>query len=854
MLTCNVCGSESLSVKDLVCHLNLHSQTFSGLYRCSVCDYTQVSLQAFKKHLVRHHNQQRKPNNKCSCKICFLEIGNEEVNSHYANHLNEGDQDEISCPYETCGLKFSNKNTFKSHCIRKHKDQCIELIENLNQTVDSPCTPDVESSPLQCTQSVGSLDCDKFVRAVAVFYLKLEVDLLIPSSSIQVIAENIRKLSDKSVEMKIEKLEKILDENSVESNVARQILACVREDVLLGSVSDGGLLSSTYLRTTYYAKHFSYVEPVTIRLGKNSLNKNSFYVYVPIKETLRALLSTEVYEGFHADCEPDPDTYVDICSGEVYKRNNEGKKCINLLVYCDEFEVSNPIGSSRRKHKILAFYYTLCEIPQSERQISAKMQLILMVKSLDAKEFDMKLYLGKFIQDLKDLELNGLALNGETRTVVLHSIVADSLGANWVGGFVCNFSTSENFCRFCLISKSDIQHNFNCTEWRTVMNYDEAAEVEGVKDGVKFASLFNELQTFHVCGPGLPPCIAHDLLEGVVGYDVHLFLSYFVKEGWFTWENINRKFQTFRFRAEDSSVRPNMLSAEKKTLGGTASQNWTLLRFFPLLMQNFISSTSNPVWRLFILLQVISQYVFAHKLSIAQILYLHRSIIEYLEMRKILFPEVPLRPKHHFLSHYPYLITKFGPLIHSWTLKFEKKHQYFKRVMRRCTNFINILKMLSEKHQMYQAYLAYMENVTKLNLVQSGVAIHIELYSQPIKDAILAFERECNVKIIQCHDNVVRSNTTYNCGMVLVIDHDQYISFGEIKMILTCAGDENKVVFLFKKYVSDYDEAFNIYSLSQTMIYVCIEYLKLPSHYPLHLYNFCGNDAVIIKYQPLESN
>lgn len=58
---------------------------------------------------------------------------------------------------------------------------------------------------------------------------------------------------------------------------------------------------------------------------------------------------------------------------------------------------------------------------------------------------------------------------------------------------------------------------------RTVDNYKEAvqllqdSEATTVK-GVKFDSLFNDLQYFHVCQPGLPPCIGHDICEGVVAF------------------------------------------------------------------------------------------------------------------------------------------------------------------------------------------------------------------------------------------------------------------------------------------------------------------------------------------------
>jgi hypothetical protein len=63
------------------------------------------------------------------------------------------------------------------------------------------------------------------------------------------------------------------------------------------------------------------------------------------------------------------------------------------------------------------------------------------------------------------------------------------------------------------------------------------------------------------------------------------------------------------------------------------------------------------------------------------------------------------RPKHHYFSHYPDLILKYGPLIYMWTLAFEHRHQFFKRVATICKNFVNLGSTLASKFQLLQAYL-----------------------------------------------------------------------------------------------------------------------------------------------------
>lgn len=42
--------------------------------------------------------------------------------------------------------------------------------------------------------------------------------------------------------------------------------------------------------------------------------------------------------------------------------------------------------------------------------------------------------------------------------------------------------------------------------------------------GVKFDSVFNQLKYFHVCQPGLPPCLGHELFEEIVSVDLAMYM------------------------------------------------------------------------------------------------------------------------------------------------------------------------------------------------------------------------------------------------------------------------------------------------------------------------------------------
>jgi hypothetical protein len=69
--------------------------------------------------------------------------------------------------------------------------------------------------------------------------------------------------------------------------------------------------------------------------------------------------------------------------------------------------------------------------------------------------------------------------------------------------------------------------------------------------------------------------------------------------------------------------------------------------------------------------------------------YLVKNTELYLKYLRILFKDSIITPKMHYLSHYPDLIRKFGPLIRFSTKRFETKHYYFKQLITNLKSFKN---------------------------------------------------------------------------------------------------------------------------------------------------------------------
>ena len=90
--------------------------------------------------------------------------------------------------------------------------------------------------------------------------------------------------------------------------------------------------------------------------------------------------------------------------------------------------------------------------------------------------------------------------------------------------------------------------------------------------------------------------------------------------------------------------------------------------------------------------------------------YLGDLISRYLIKYTHIFGSDSLIPKHHVMLHYPDLIEIFGPLRNIWTMRFEARHQYIKRL--KLSNFINITHTIANRNQYKLAY--HLNNINSI--------------------------------------------------------------------------------------------------------------------------------------------
>lgn len=879
MIICVFCKKKLYTLRGYVLHCKVHRNEPRCLFKCvgANCSQTFTTYSAFKGHFYRVHNApQAAPiavvaDLKCAVSLCARHFHTvKELVSHLNDHIGEGRS--VSCPVSGCKHVFTKKSSFTSHMCRKHKACSPDGIDNMYRET-RPQPPDViastddsenthEAMPTASAASdMPENDSQSYLRNMCLFYLKLQGQLLIPASTIQTIVEEMQNVHELGQAYTITKVSSFLkNDMSLSDEAVSKICDCIKESDLF-SACHQGQLRTTYSRNQTFTKMFKYTEPQKVALGMDENMTQKFAYYIPVAETLKSFLQSRLGRNTQSQQfgDPDVEVFTDLYDGQNFKCHqffNENPESLKLILYQDSFEIVNPLGSAKKMHKVLAVYLSLANLPIHLRSNTDNMFLVLLCVEDDLKRFGVAKVFSELLADLKSLETDGINVDGETVKGGLYCIAGDNLGSHCIGGFTENFSRSQYFCRYCEITRSEFVADPNvCGPPRTPETYDaavadlQAENIQGVR-GIKVNSIFNALESFHVSQPGLPPCLGHDIFEGVLSYDLTLYLKNIIKKKkWFTYSLLNRRIKQFKYKGSEALTKPCAVNPDGAKLSGQAIQNWNLLRLLPVLIGDKVQNHEDEVWQLALQLKDIVDLICAQNISLSQIAYLDILIQEYLELRKMMFPEIQLKPKHHYLRHYSALILKFGPLIRLWTLRFESKHSYFKRCARHLKNFKNICQTLSQRHQMYQAYLLAGQECSKLLQVKDSCAFYPNLYSNTIKHAVreLAFS-EINTTVTT---DIQYKGTAYKKGQFLVYRNDEYMEFGELLLILI--HNDTSVYVLMDIHKGTFLSEYHLYSVTKDSLGLqCININDLPDFYPLVSYILDGYQVIPLKHSIVE--
>lgn len=224
--------------------------------------------------------------------------------------------------------------------------------------------------------------------------------------------------------------------------------------------------------------------------------------------------------------------------------------------------------------------------------------------------------------------------------------------------------------------------------------------------GINRRSSLLDIRYFNIFEGGLPHDAMHDILEGIAPLEIKLLLSHCFTNNFFTLKIFNDRLLNFNFgytiADKPVPILSSIFQSQEKSIRASASQMSVLIQVLPFLIGDKIPE-DNDNWLCFLLLRRIIEIIFSPVLTEAHCSSLKLLIEDHHCKFVCLYGYDSLIPKMHFLIHYPEQIKLLGPMVHTWTMRYEAKLNFFKQSSR-YSNFKNIAYSVAASHQRWICY------------------------------------------------------------------------------------------------------------------------------------------------------
>lgn len=678
--------------------------------------------------------------------------------SHKLTMLNN-----VVCGQQSCQQDFQSLKSLRRHILAAHM--------NSTDSVDCEVTcqyggsdTEVHADVLDCEiPFVGEenidddVDVDTFFDerginlAAAAFIAKLKSHATIPASVVNDILNDVEEFfSSGCIKLLHKKTHRVLQMFNIE------LTDCRVQDLLqnfekLGDIFNG--LKTEYQQMKYFEQSGLYIAPESIVVGHrlDTSVKNDVTTIAPTNVTAQHVPLYKIFQAFFQlpgviaitkqylrDTDQHSEAVHDFIHGTLWNsysvEQTDTELFVPYMLYFDDFETANPLGSRKGVHKLGAVYACLKCFPSRYNSQLKNLFLTLLFYSQDRVTFGDEVVFRTLVEEVKLLMHTGINLtvgNIEYHIkFVMVQILGDNLGLNSILGFTESFS-ANHYCRNCRIHKHNTSKLFveDPTLLRNIENYAVDVSADSVSDtGIKHSVIWNEIDGYHVTNNWAFD-IMHDMLEGVCNYDMQNVINYILnKRKFITLHALNSRIQAFDYGLDEGGNKPPVVTQSILSLESLNMKAIEMLR----LVQNFsvivgdVVPEGDDVWQFYLVLRQILDIILASSITDSELKLLKLLVTEHHQLYVQLFGE-SLKPKHHFMVHYAHATQIIGPLRWVWGMRFESKHGQAKKTAHVICNFRNICRSLAVKHQLKVCYRLFAnESLCDELVVGTGSVIDVE--------------------------------------------------------------------------------------------------------------------------------
>ncbi len=288
------------------------------------------------------------------------------------------------CVFDGCEFKTNIYGTYATHRSRKHQSySCDDLKADVIVKLPVSTSVQQNESHFSSLESIDDVELDStvdfdckgqtsaYVEIIGSLLLKLESIYNVTGKCLDDLVEQLQFICVSSSQYIPNLVRSILTQNNctVEENVISELVEKLQLCNPLTSVfGPDGPFHSKYKRGKYFKENFHFIEPVEYIF--DPLDSGTFQ-YVPILQSSQQLLNNKDTVSNiltrHSGSGSQLSSFKD---GKYFKLNEfhtDGELRISLILYVDDFEICNPLGTSRKKHEVTAVYWVLADVPSEMR-------------------------------------------------------------------------------------------------------------------------------------------------------------------------------------------------------------------------------------------------------------------------------------------------------------------------------------------------------------------------------------------------------------------------------------------------------------------------------------------------------
>lgn len=635
-----------------------------GSYKCFKCKKLFLSYLTLIKHLKSSYQYLEKYYcNQENCNRSFNCLGS--LKKHYRyDHLNVLTKSSFKTLVPT--------NYLQKACLNEQststQSQNSNALDNMEFVADVNNEEPAVNSKKSVSESVTEVDISDFItKYISRFY---NIPSL-PRNVVQTIIDNSQELIGDIYTAIFNKLSLTVDQQIEKTR-----------DVFFQISKSFDKLKSEHLRLKYFQNSKTFLRPESFYIGSRTMLGQ-------ISSTAPPELSVKKVEGKKIDIKMKLKLFLELPNvlnvilryieeensqtilsslyqGSLWKKikSKLGSKTVfPIYLFYDDFEPCNALGSRAGLYKIGAVYISLACIPPKYASSLDNIFLAQLFYSNDRSSYGNRKVFSSLINDLLLLETEGIAVTTENGTSQIYAtlflILGDNLGLNSILGFNESFS-SDYFCRICRSPKerTRIESVENSLSLRSIDNY--KLDSLTLSHGVKEVCIWHDLSNFHVT-TNISVDLMHDLLEGILRYDMALLINNLIEKKYFTLGRLNERIKFFKFsKCDIGNPMPQikLTHLKNKCIIISASEMLSLSSYFGVLVGDLVPQ-EEPTWRFYVLIIEIMDILLSRQYTKEKIDYLNVLIQEHHNMFSEIFNET-LKPKYHLLLHYPNIIHSIG--------------------------------------------------------------------------------------------------------------------------------------------------------------------------------------------------